>query len=1235
MRKIILVLLVLAGTTFSAERRLLEVEEFTGLVRYPYHYEKATGWYARESNCRFYGAPGKGYHAQIHENARFLKISTALHPELPAGQYKVFLRVCGNSWHDKDNIVEVGLGEQKLRFSWQHRRKFEWLPGQVFSVSQPIEKVTLTAIQFGGKGFRQLYETSLRTLAVDTIYITSDLGETTGPTVEGSLLVEAGRDAPGEILSGKETTTYRKVKQAESPEPVVSPRVQMLRLQSYDGRRNIWPNSSFEIGGNDGWASVSMNNLQVHIFDERDHIPGQSYHGQYCLRIPAGSCGTSRPLYLEKPGQYTFSVAIRGQEKAEAKVLLVSCQKDASGKLVLLDKQGKWQTLAKMSVPLSLQWQRVSCVAELPAGLLALRVESAVDCFLDAVMLEPGEKMTDYQPRALVEAGLTTGKMGDIIYDDGPIKLIAWANNSGAEKADINLKYDMVDVREKVVGEGRIKLSVPAHTTISQEVIISQEPVRGLFSIFYHVEGHAYPEGELILSVLPEILPKNPGHALASNMDNVEEVFRLMSRMGHRWQLYCKTSRQTSAEGINPDKETWNWQPAKETKLLPESFGLKYLPCLWPTRLPKHLTDIAASETEAVGKGLRDVVRSTQTSRIPAMPDLKNWSFYCQQLGRNLPEIQWWNIEDETELYYTPKEFARIVKSTVSGFAGSGRQVRLSLSCTPDYTEDLIAELGRVPFHAFGGSSYNMEYWDSVKVRGLQRRYGLPWYCIGVGWDNQPQMYHSFPTYQPVYASAARTAREMVFLSLVQDARIIGHYTGRIWQRNGLFNTDFPLMDYTGVPLPHGFSYSCVGLLLANAEPVEDIYLEKLDTMIFVYRQNNRLGAVTWANNTPNLDIHWKTWPKNIRNFTVPAEIDVLDMYGNPVRETKIERGKTMVDLGEEPYFFLNRSMKEEEFITALKNATAALPEVEMRLVFLPGQKEKVDLGVWIANHTDKVISDIKLDALFPPDRMVSKTDWILKERTGQVASFISPGKAVFGRFPTTISLEYPVENATFTVWLNVGEKEIPWYERCWLTVAKRVKSKPGQGIDWSGVQPAWIYTTFSWGRFGRSFPQIVSGAENMKYAFRNDGRVALRAGYDEERLYLQFQVEDDSLVFQGEGKERDFFQLKFKKNLIADFQAEMKPDVIGYIFPESNGKVKISGLSGARGKMWRQNQEVYILEISLPLAEVIPGAWKTNQAIGFDFLWNDADREEEKIYCTLLRWAGGCRTFGQLFFSQ
>ncbi|MCM8769517.1 MAG: hypothetical protein NC911_07620 [Candidatus Omnitrophica bacterium] len=1231
-----LLCLVLVSQVLATDRRLVEVEEFDGLVRYPYHRENAPGWYARESNCRFYGAPGKGYHAQIHEKATQQEIKKTLSPALEPGQYKVFLRVCGNSWHDRDNVVEVSLGKAKLKFSWQRLRRFEWLPGQIVSLSEPVSLVTLSALQFGGKGFRQLYESSLRTIAVDTLYITSDLKEERGPDVEGSLLIETGRDAPAEILSGKSSPAYRKVPQAETPEPLTSPRVAPVRLVSYDGRKNLWPNSSFEIGGNDGWMALTMNPSKVHIFDERDHLKGDAYHGSYSLKIPANMDGASRPVYLEKEGEYSFSLAIKGQEKASANILLVRCQEDSSGKLKVMDEKGKWLTLLSIPVNLSSRWQRVSAAGKLPEGLVVLRVVSPVDCLIDAVMLEPGSLPSPYQPRAGLEAGLATEELGNILYDDQPTVLTAWATNDTSRPAQGELFYEVVDVREMKVASGKIILKVPPNSTIKQPVVISQPPIRGLFSCFYHLGGRQSPEGELVYAVLPKISEGMPRHALAANMDNVEEVFRLMKRMGHKWQLYCKTSGQTSPRGINPQPDIWNWGPARETLLLPKSLGLEAMPSLWPGRLPTHLIDSALSETMAVAKGLREVVRSTKTDSIPLMPNLNLWPVYCEQLGRNLPEATWWNIEDETELYYTPKEFARIVKATAEGFRKSGRAVRLSLSCLPDYTEDLIAELGgEVPLGGFGGSSYNLEYWDGVKIRELQRRYGLPWHCIGVGWDNQPQMFHSFPGYKPVYASAARTAREMVFLCLVQDARIIGHYTGRIWPRVGLFNTDFPLMDVTGVPLPYGFSYSCVGLLLADAEPVKDIYLEDWDILIFVYRQKGRLGAITWANNTPNLDIHWKTWPRNLPGFTIPAAVDVLDMYANPVKTARISREKTEVELTEEPFFFLNRSLSDADFIQALSQATAPPPPVEMRLLFLPAEGTKgIDLGVLVVNNTKKRLKNLSLEADFPPDRMVTRTEWILKERKGKIRDIL-PNQQAIGRFPTCLGFDFPVENATFSVWLKTEEEEYPWYERCYLTVAPRVKSEAGRVTDWSGIQPAWIYHTFSWARFGRAFPQIVSGAGNLKYAFRTDGRVALRSGYDTNRLYFHFQVEDDSPVFQGEEEKRDYFQLRFRSNLVKSFASRLPPEVVVNIFPQANGQVKLEGLEGTQVLPWKREKEGYSLELSLPVKPLFPEGASSGQGLGFDFLYHDADVDGQEITSTLMRWAGGCRTLGQLFLGK
>ena len=55
-----------------------------------------------------------------------------------------------------------------------------------------------------------------------------------------------------------------------------------------------------------------------------------------------------------------------------------------------------------------------------------------------------------------------------------------------------------------------------------------------------------------------------------------------------------------------------------------------------------------------------------------------------------------------------------------------------------------------------------------------------------------PHFHHSVPGYNGVYGLTARTGREMVLLVLGQDARLIGHYTGRMWMRGKLENTELP-----------------------------------------------------------------------------------------------------------------------------------------------------------------------------------------------------------------------------------------------------------------------------------------------------------------------------------------------------------------------------------------------------------------------------------------------------------
>jgi hypothetical protein len=789
-------------------------------------------------------------------------------------------------------------------------------------------------------------------------------------------------------------------------------------------------------------------------------------------------------------------------------------------------------------------------------------------------------------------------------------------------------------VRERPVASGVVEVPVPVGATVRKDVVVS--PVtRGIFSALYGVHDGAFPEGELGYCVLPKPPQAMPRHALASNMDNLDAAYALMAAMGHKWQLYCKL-RAEWPNNLNPSPDRWNMDEARRVIAGPAKHGMKTMPCLWPTRVPKHLEDAARSPVDALADGRRDVTRAGRGGKIPPYPDVAKWSAYCRSVAEALADVApWWTLEDETEGHYTPREFAPIVRATAEGFAASGKPVSLSLSCTPDYTEELIAELGDRPaFQGIGGSSYNMEYWDAAKIRGLQKRLKMDWHCIGVGQDSQPQMKHSFPGYASVYASAARTAREMVLLCLAQDAKVLGHYTGRLSAREGLYNVDFPLMDYDGAPLPHGFSYSCIPLLLANAEPVEDVYVEALDLLIFAYRQDGRLGAVTWAGNTPNLDIHWKVWPRDLRRFAIAGDVDVRDMYGNRRDDARLQDGRTVFDLGEEPVFVLNKGMADAAFLDSLRRATSAPPEVETRLAFLPDGKGGMDLGVWARNHTGRPLVGLKLDANFPDQRMVTLTGWLFPDRTG-VMPDLAPGAAAFGRIPTAHRPAFPVENATITVWLTADGREHPWYERCWMMPAPRLAVNVDGRIDeWSRVQPAWLWNSFSWGRYGRSFPQIVAGAENIKHVYRLDGRAAVWTAWDDTRLYVAFRCEDDVFVFTGPRERRDHFALRFDCDLMGDFGPQAStPDVEVAVLPTGDG-VQVSGCEGARAAMSVEGR-AWTVEVALPIRAVMARAPAAGEALGFDLVWTDADPEGGEVAVSRMRWAGGSRTLGQVFLTQ
>lgn len=1224
------------GGDLAATRVFIEAEDFDGLLRYPDDRPELRRWYAREATCRSYGAPGRAYIAAVHGTANTdgRTARKALDPPLAAGDYRVFLRVAGNVFHDADNIVRISLGDASAEFNWRKKRGPSWLPGQSVELTAPASRVQMTAVQFGGIGLRILYECQARSVWVDSIYITSDLSEEKPPNWALEQSLRTGSPLTEELLSPKYRPELPHVEQHRTPtveRPVVA---KVVPLGAFDGRKNLWPNGSFELGLNDGWAALNLPYKKCYVFSEREHDSSTAAHGKYSLRIPAGTDPFSRIYEVTKPGSMILSVFLKAAQKGTASVTLLQM----GGR----SKKDRGEALLTISCDVDGEWKRFSVAGGVEAGLVCLQVKSAVDVWLDGVQLQEGA-LTEFAPRAALEGSIATDKLGNILHTDQDISLRLWFHNSGQQAARASLTYRIVDVWERVVAaEETAPVPVPAGGTVSQELNLGNR-TKGLFSVLYAVKGRGLPEGEVVYAVIPPPPKKRTRHELASNMDCLPPAYELMARFGFRWQFYCKITN-TAAGAAQPKPGEFKW-PDKNLRM-GTSFGIETMPCLWPNRLPNWMVDPTRMQVDR-----RDVVRMMDRAGkgFPTYPKLDAWREYCRALAERYKDvIRFWTIDDETEMYYSARDFAPIVRATALGMREGDPNAKVGLSCMPEYTEELLTMVDPKLVGGFGASSYGfLGHWAGRKIRHLQERYGVPWFCIGVGNnDSHQQMFHSLPGYSPIYWAAARSAREMVDLCLNQDAKGIGHYTGRLWNRHGHYNTDFPIVDYDGTPLPHGFSYACVCLNLAEAVPLGDVMLGDLGILAYLFELDGRVGACTWSTLVPHYDLHWKPAKRSFEDFSIQAtkgEVEFLDMYGNPIQSVTYQAGRAAVDLDEAPIFMFEKGLGKEAFVERLGKATARQDPVTGRLVFVPSKKGGIDLAYVAANRGGQAISGLTLDARVPHNKLLTKTEWMLPVDPRVEFGALGKGETKIGRIPTILDGRVPIENATFQAALtNDAGASYPSFDTLWLLNAPRQAGAvkvDGDLSEWTTRSPGWIYYTWSWGRFGRDQVQLYENGEHFNYATLLDLRAAIWASWDDQGLTLAVRVEDDQFVYQAPDKPGEVMAIRLDMDLMGDLVQPSDADDYEIVISPGAKKATARLLQGnvvtELQTAAAQEGTEYRVECRAPWSALGGYAPKPKQMIGFDLVVTDVDREGTPLTVGKIRWAGDCKGLGQLYLTE
>ena len=1248
-------LVIVSPAQAGPYRFYLEAEDCDGIQRYPYDNEGASGWYAREATTR--GLAGsRGYMAAIHETASDCGMSKALDQPIPAGKYRVFLRTLGPVLVKEDTVVTVGIGDATAAFRYKGAKRVDWTKGLDVTLTQPATKITFTATQFGGMGAGAVFEPLHRSIWLDTLYITSDLSETKPPTMEAEASISGGFDPatlpPRPKFASDDDGPYDPV----TPEPLAPVVKEPIKLQAQDGRANLWPNGSFELGMNDGWTGDTT--ARTYVFTDSDLDASNPFHGTYSLHVPAGVRPFSRQYFLPAGGPMTLSLYVRGSSAVQAKLLrIVSVESPKTGK----DRQVKTEDALVVQGQAAAEWQRLSGSATLKNGWYYLVVQAVKDkasgkdkapptntakeFWIDGLQLEAGTAPTAFAPRAGLEGALRSGQLGNILYDNQRT-LLAYFHNSDSKPVKARLQYRIVDFREAVVAEGTTDdVDVPPSGTVSTPVTILP-PLRGMFSVTYAIAGRPLYEGETIYAVVPPPSKGDVAHTIGGNMSFDPFELAVQSRLGVRSVLTCKSRQVGSAAeggfGGHPKPDVWQWYDDLAAR--PAKYNLDLITCMWPSHTPTFMQ-----------QPIPQPYRCNRGNTPRNVPKIDLWKEYAGKLAAHYqPYVKMWCIDDEAENNWDPVHYVPFVQETVKSARAAAPNVKLGLSGTPEYLEELFAlGLDTRDIDWLGGSFFDYEYWASLRVRALRERMGKPACSYGVGGRPPSRsMYHTSRDYLPVRGTNAYVAKSAINQILIQGNEISGHYAAVI-RNDGIHDArNKPLLDYDGSPLPWGMTYVTLGTLLADAEYVETLDLGATGRYVVLFQLGDRLAAVTYSTAIKTSDRQWRTAQRVLAGLSLPCpkdSVELADIYWNPHPATW-DNDRLVLDLNEEPVFFFNRTLSPQDFRALFTSATLPPQPCGLSMELVRGDSGTVTLRITAENRTDQPLNDVLLDLRKPAS---GKGPWnngvysMLPQPATRLKEIPAGGKTVV-ELPTLLDGHAPLDSGNIRVNLKTADGfETAADDSLWLLPSMPQAQPPaldGKLGEWENHPASWLFCDFAWGQIGRGITQVFDGAGCFSYpSYRLDARAAVWSGHDADTLYLAVRLEDDQPILSGDKSETLRVVLNSPSGPLSLILTP-RADGTVTIAPADANATELAQTAQARcallkqtivnGSDLKKTPVTFVgVELAVPL-KLLAAQAKAGDLLGFDLYWTDVDLENGKPVAGTLRWAGDAARLGYLMLK-
>jgi len=974
--------------------------------------------------------------------------------------------------------------------------------------------------------------------------------------------------------------------------------------------RNQVRNGSFEVGMTHGdWGVVGGHG---YLLSQDSLDTKTSAHGKTSLRVNAGASLFTAPFTPGEVGDYKVSLAMKSERAQTVGISIVTEE------TVPLEITNPRMVFGRHSFKVGTKWETFETTIPLPQTRTHLRIMPTTeggDFWIDAVSilpgkspaqlinqvteLDPGEDEEDedlpfeprkprkFIPRSNVEAGLYSEIPGRVFYDDEAVEWIGRLYNHGDTGKRASLEYEIEDIHRNVIRRGRKEdlEALPGKASAFQ-LALKDHP-KGLFSLRYWLKESPHDVGEVVYSVIRRPAKET---ILGACSHSTHTIMRILQRAGVR-HYYPLTDGWLRPSALCPGGPNYNWFDDKAA--IAEKYGLKTYGIL-----ASHLYGREGSwtanwkEKETIRVEPPIIVRKGHLTDYTYV-EKNAWRKHAKTVaGHYQPWIKGWILDDEVN-NIPPELYLRIARGAKEGIKEAAPDVKMAVSASSLWFEELIGLGGLDTFDAIAGTIGGESYWEARKTGWLARKFGKEvWESAILKYGHS--FYHThgqlgqFNEWKHRALSAYRSLTRCFFL---QRSKFVSPYCFRLTTFSTMNTMSKSMLDYDGGLKTNGFGFVMAGTLFSHWKPTEEQPDLPHIREVYTFHENGRPGALM------------RIGARTVLFPMASEKVRVFDWCGNPTKIGKpVKDGLALaVKAPFHPPFYLLASdgVAENDFWEAVRNIRVLPPGKPVhRELFWVKDGEVVRANVSIDHQQGSATIKSTTPSRFIPSRPLENRNgaWLLNSPR------LSRGPTIDGRLDEW-------------AWRSPGTMNMRWE---WLDPSTRGEM------------------------------HVHRGSEFLNYKPWYDFKVRFYSGYDGENLYFAAHVNDDDIAPPEMARQgvRDGLEFRLDLDLLGDLGTDSRSSDDFVIRAElesptqSKAQIENRGKTEALVSAVVRHERGYNLEIAVPFSRLTGLAPRPLSIIGLDVIATDADYDrkykgEEKLKRehSQYRWAAGAPV-GQLIFT-